>query len=310
MKRILPALLLAAALALGACARPGDPPVTDPRDPWEATNRQIFDFNIALDDAAIRPAAEAYRDTLPMGMRTAIRNFLSNLNEPVVFANNILQFRFLDAGHTLMRFYINTVGGGLGFFDIATPNGLTRRTGDFGQTLHAWGVPDGPFLMLPIMGPTVVRDAIGDGIDAAANPIGLLTGSVFTTATAHIIGLSRGALSGIDLRAENIDTVDALRAESLDFYARLRSVSRQHRNAELGRSGGPDTGTGEAETIVPLDDPGAGAANGAPTPMTGTPAPAPAELPGINVTAPPAGLPAAGGPDPSWARNMPPGARY
>jgi phospholipid-binding lipoprotein MlaA len=300
VKRNLSALLLAVALALGACARPGGLPATDPRDPWEATNRQIFDFNLRLDEAAIRPVAQAYRDTLPDGMRTAIRNFLSNLNEPVVFANNILQFRFLDAGHTLMRFYINTVGGGLGFFDIATPNGLTRRTGDFGQTLYSWGVPDGPFLMLPLMGPTVVRDAIGDGVDTISNPIGLLTGSIFSTATAHIIGVSRGLLSGIDLRAENIETLDALRADSLDFYARLRSVTRQRRDAELGRSGA----TGEAETIVPLDDPGVGPANGAapPTAMPGTPAATPTELPGIHVTAPPAA--------PGWMPDVPAGVRY
>nr|WP_283771019.1 VacJ family lipoprotein [Roseococcus pinisoli] len=287
-------------LALGACASSDGRPATDPRDPWEATNRQIFDFNLRLDDAAIRPAAVAYRDGVPDGMRTAIRNFLSNLNEPVVFANNILQLRLLDAGHTLMRFYINTVGGGLGFFDIATPNGLVRRTGDFGQTLHSWGVPDGPFLMLPIMGPTVVRDAIGDGIDAAANPIGLLTGSIFSSATAHIIGVGRGALSGIDLRAENIDTLDALRADSLDFYARLRSITRQRRDAELGRSGS------ETDAIVPLDDPGDEAGGRAATPaaMPGTPAAAPAELPGIHITPPP------GEPDPAWARNMPPGARF
>lgn len=300
MKRTASALLLA--LALGACAGANDQPATDARDPWEATNRQIFDFNLRLDDMAIRPAAQAYRDTLPDGMRTAIRNFLSNLNEPVVFANNVLQFRFLDAGHTLMRFYINTVGGGLGFFDIATPNGLARRSGDFGQTLYAWGVPDGPFLMLPIMGPTVIRDAIGDGVDAASNPIGLLTGSIFSTATAHIIGVGRGAMSGIDLRAENIETLDALRSDSLDFYARLRSITRQRRDAELGRSG-----VGEGEAIVPLDDPGAESTGGAaaPTAMPGTPAAAPAELPGINVTAPPTGEL-----DPAWARNMPPGARF
>ncbi|WP_165585508.1 VacJ family lipoprotein [Roseococcus sp. SYP-B2431] len=298
MKRTASAPLLALALAVSACA---GPPATDPRDPWEATNRQIHDFNLRADDAAIRPAAAAYRDTLPEGARTAIRNFLSNLNEPVVFANNVLQFRFLDAGHTLMRFYINTVGGGLGFFDIATPNGLTRRSGDFGQTLHSWGVPDGPFVVLPIMGPTVIRDAIGEGIDAAANPIGLLTGSIFATGTAHIIGAGRGALSGVDLRAENIDTLDALRSDSLDFYARLRSITRQRRDAELGRSGG------EGETIVPLDDPGADSAAGAavPTPMPGTPAAGPAQLPGITVRPP-----SAGQPDAAWARNMPPGTRF
>ena len=301
MKRSASALLCAAVLTLGACAGPGGPPAADARDPWEATNRQIFDFNLQIDDAAIRPAAQAYRDTLPDGMRTGIRNFLSNLNEPVVFANNILQFRFLDAGHTLMRFYINTVGGGLGLFDIATPNGLTRRSGDFGQTLYSWGIPDGPYLMLPVMGPTVVRDAIGDGIDAATNPIGLLTGTIFANATAHIIGAGRGALAGVDLRAENIETLNALRSDSLDFYARLRSVARQRRDEQLGRIGS------EADTIVPLDDPGAETSGEAapPTTMPATPAAAPAHLPGITITAPPAGQP-----DPSWARNMPPGARF
>lgn len=297
MKRSAAAPFLAFALALSACA---GPTATDPRDPWEATNRQVHGFNVQVDDAALRPAAVVYRDNIPEGIRTAIRNFLSNLNEPVVLANNLLQFRFLDAGHTLMRFYINTVGGGLGFFDIATPNGLTRRSGDFGQTLYAWGVPDGPFLVLPILGPTVIRDAVGEGVDAAANPIGLLTGTIFASATAHIIGAGRGALSGIDLRAENIETLDALRADSLDYYARLRSITRQRRDAELGRSGG------ESETIVPLDDPGADPAAGAAAPaMPGTPPAAPAELPGIHVTAPPTGQP-----DPSWARNMPPGARF
>lgn len=296
-------LLAAVAALLSACA---GPPATDPRDPWEATNRQIHGFNVRVDDAAIRPAAVAYRDNLPEGLRTAIRNFLSNLNEPVVLANNILQFRFLDAGHTLMRFYINTVGGGLGFFDIATPNGLTRRSGDFGQTLYSWGVPDGPFLVLPILGPTVIRDAIGEGVDAAANPIGLLTGTIFASATAHIIGAGRGALSGIDLRAENIETLDALRADSLDYYARLRSITRQRRDAELGRMDSPD-----ASAIVPLDDPGADPGAGAPPPtaMPGTPDTVPAQLPGITVSAPPVPSPRLSSP-PRRMPAVPEGVRY
>jgi len=241
---------LALLLALGACATGGAPP-SDPSDPFEATNRSVLEFNTAFDDNLLRPAAEAYRDNVPAPMRTGLRNFLRNLNEPVIFANNVLQLRMLDAGHTLMRFYINTTAGGLGVFDVATPSGIKRRTGDFGQTLHGWGVPDGPFLMLPFLGPTTVRDALGDGVDAVASPVGLLTGAATSAITSQLLGAGRGALGGLDLRAENIETLEALRNESLDYYARLRSVVRQRRDAELGRS------SPEGQGLTTLDDPGA-----------------------------------------------------
>lgn len=243
---------LVALLALGACATGGnaDPPA-DPSDPFEASNRAVLDFNMAVDDNVLRPVAEAYRDNIPRPFRTALRNFLRNLNEPVILANNVLQLRMLDAGHTLMRFYINSTAGGLGVFDLATPAGIERRSGDFGQTLHAWGVPDGPFLMLPLFGPTTVRDAVGDGVDAVASPVGLLTNAVFSAGIAQALGVGRGTLGGLDLRSENIETLDALRADSLDFYARLRSITRQRRDAELGRS------TVEGQGLVTLDDPGA-----------------------------------------------------
>lgn len=245
VKPMLPVLLLAGLLA--GCAATGP----DPSDPFEATNRAVLDFNTSLDDSVLRPAAEAYRDNVPAPMRVALRNFLRNLNEPVILANNVLQGRMMDAGHTLMRFYINSTAGGLGLFDVATPAGIERRSGDFGQTLHAWGVPDGPFLMLPLFGPTTVRDALGDGVDALASPVGLVTGATTSAALSQLLGVGRGALGGLDLRAENIETLDALRHDSLDFYARLRSVVRQRRDAELGRSS--ETGPG----LTILDDPGA-----------------------------------------------------
>ena len=244
--------LLRAAILLGlltGCASGG----ADPTDPFEPSNRAVLDFNTALDESVLRPAAEAYRDNVPAPMRTALRNFLRNLNEPVVLANNLLQGRMLDAGHTLMRFYINSTAGGLGLFDLATPSGIERRSGDFGQTLHAWGVPDGPYLMLPLFGPTTVRDAVGDGVDALASPVGLVTGATTSAALSQMLGVGRGALGGLDLRAENIETLDALRSESLDFYARLRSVVRQRRDAELGRS------SADGEGLTTLDDPGAAA---------------------------------------------------
>ncbi len=264
MKAILPAALLLGLLA--GCAGGGP----DPTDPYESTNRAVLEFNTSLDDNILRPAAEAYRENVPAPMRTALRNFLRNLNEPVILANNLLQGRLLDAGHTLMRFYINSTAGALGLFDVATPSGIQRRSGDFGQTLHAWGVPDGPFLMLPLFGPTTVRDAVGDGVDALASPVGLVTGATTSAALSQILGVGRGALGGLDLRAENIETLDALRSESLDYYARLRSVVRQRRDAELGRS------SAEGEGLTTLDDPDAAPAVSVTVPITAV---APANAP-------------------------------
>lgn len=265
-----PLLLLA---ALAACAGPA---ATDPSDPFEASNRQVLEFNESVDRAVIRPLAEAYRDAVPAPVRTGIRNAVNNLNEPVILANNLLQLRFLDAGHTLMRFYLNSTAGLLGVVDIATPAGIERRTGDFGQTLAAYGVPDGPFLMLPLFGPTNLRDAIGEGVDSAANPVGLLSGHVLRPVAGQLFGAGRGVLGGLTLRTDNLESLDALRAESLDFYARLRSVAQQRRDAQLGRSS--DRGEG----LVTLDDPGAapgggGAAGGVPGGASAPIAPGPAE---------------------------------
>jgi phospholipid-binding lipoprotein MlaA len=246
--RYLPLALL---IGLAACATAPGP---DPSDPLEASNRQVLEFNEGVDRSVIRPVAEAYRDNVPAPVRTGVRNFVSNLNEPVVFANNLLQLRLLDAGHTLMRFYINSTAGVLGFVDVATPAGIERRSGDFGQTLASYGVPDGPFVMLPLLGPTTLRDAIGDGVDSLGNPVALVTGYAFTPLASQLIGAGRGALGGITMRADNIETLDALRAESLDYYARLRSVVQQRRDAQLGRS------SARGEGLATLDDPGAGAA--------------------------------------------------
>ncbi len=233
-------------LLLGACATPEN------RDPLETINRHIFEFNDAMDAGVIRPIAESYRATVPEPARRGIRNALNNLQEPVIFINNVLQFRLADAGTTLIRFSMNTTVGVLGVMDVATPAGHSQRLGDFGQTLYAAGVGDGPFLMLPLLGPSNLRDAIGGGVDAVIDPVGYATGQVISrTAAVIAVGTGRAVIRGVDLRAENIENLDALRADSLDYYARLRSVMQQRRDAQLGRTSG-DTGEG----LVTLDDPG------------------------------------------------------
>ena len=253
-----PAALLCLSLALGACARDAAkprqvaqngtlPPVvvtgrpTDPTDPFEATNRRILDLNFKLDDAVFKPVAKAYRAVLGPWPRQRIRNVLNNINEPAVAANRLLQGRPVEAGTSFMRFVINTTLGIGGLFDLEPIGGPPRQVADLGQTLAAWGVGDGPYLMLPVVGPSNPRELTGMVGNGFLNPLGYP--SPFLTA------LGRGVAEGVDERERNLETIDELRTGSIDSYARLRSLWRQHRDAELGR-------TTVTEPDV-LDDPGA-----------------------------------------------------
>lgn len=263
----LAAVLLA--LLLGACAQspggaqgprragdepaPASSPAPPPRgtaadlaeegDPLEPLNRDILRFNLALDDCCIKPVALAYRDLFGPWVRTRIRNVADTIQEPRFAANSLLQGRPLDAGESAMRFVINATLGLGGMFDMAQFGGPARKERDFGQTLHVWGLPAGPYLMLPVLGPSNPRDTAGMIADGFLNPINWLM---------PIWGsLARGVVDGIDARERTIEALDALRAESLDFYARLRSIWRQQRAAELGRV------TAEGEGLDVLEDPGA-----------------------------------------------------
>ena len=254
------------ALALAGCATlpagPSDPAENDPIEPF---NRQVFAFNQALDHHVIKPVAKAYRDALPEPVRNSLRAFFDNLREPVVFANDLLQGRGEAAGISGRRFLINSTVGVLGFVDRATEFGLPKQSGDFGQTLYVWGVGDGPYLMLPFFGPSNVRDTLGLGVDAYAAPvsrIGQWDGQQTTT-------FAIGATDGVDLRSRNIESLDAIEAGSLDFYAYLRSVWRQNRQAKL------DEAKGVKATDDELVDPGAGATTPAPTPTPSPPRPSP-----------------------------------
>lgn len=227
------------AVALSACATPPSDPAARAEfertnDPLEPLNREIFNFNLFVDRIALKPVAQGYVAVVPEVGRNAIRHFLDNLGEPLVFANNVLQGQWKRAHDTFARFLMNTTFGLGGVMDLASQSGLEKQSGDFGQTLYSWGVPDGPYLVLPIFGPSNPRDAAGMGVDAYADPWGQWASNV------HYwwVSLPRGAVDGIDQRARNLDTFDQLQRNAIDFYAELRSLFRQHRASEL-RHGEP-----------------------------------------------------------------------
>lgn len=228
----------------GSRPSPAAPSVpSDPGDPYEATNRRIFDINLQLDDAVLRPAAVFYRKNVGRWTRVRIHNFLDNLSEPAVAANALLQARPLEAGTSVMRFAVNSTLGLGGLFDLQSIGGPPRQVLDFGQTLYRWGVPDGPYLMVPVTGPSTPRDFAGTIGNGFLNPIGWVLPFGYSA--------GRTVVYGLDERERNIEAFDEVRNGSLDVYARLRSLWRQHRDSELGRT------TSEGDGVDILDDPGA-----------------------------------------------------
>lgn len=241
-------ILLAMALSVGlsACA---DMPKTPEEqaeykatnDPLEPMNRTVFDVNDFLDRILIRPIAEAYRFVFPEFIRNRIAGIVSNMKEPVILANNLMQGELDKAGTTAERFGINTILGGAGMFEVAGEWGLYQQTGDFGQTLASWGVKEGPYIVLPLFGPSNFRDALGLGVDTVLSPWSHLA-ALGGNGTANRFDIASFSADGVTRREQNIEPLDALRSGSLDFYAQMRSVYRQYRNKQLG---------GESTTEMP-----------------------------------------------------------
>jgi phospholipid-binding lipoprotein MlaA len=204
-------------------------------DPLEPLNRRIFAFNRAADRVVIKPLAEEYRRRLAQPARDAIRHFLDNLSEPDVLANCILQGRPKSAATAGGRFVVNSTVGLAGLFDVAAVWKLPRQQGDFGQTLWSWGVAEGPYLVIPVFGPKSPRDGIGQGVDVFFDPFIYIFRDVYIPS-----GFKAGrlVLDGVDQRERNLESLDALERESIDYYASLRSLYRQTRAAEL-RGGNP-----------------------------------------------------------------------
>ncbi len=223
-------------LAVAGCATP--PPASDPDavadfretdDPAEPTNRVFYAVNNGLDTVLLRPLAVAYRYAIPQVIRTHTHYFLTNLSSPVLLANNMMESKPRAAGGTLMRMLINSTVGVAGVFDVATDWGYPERDADFGVTLALWGIPEGPFLFLPVLGPSNPRDATGFGVDIGLDPLTYIGQGATVTA----LQVGRTGLAAIDARAAVLDDVDKIKQTALDPYATFRSLYRQHRRSEI-----------------------------------------------------------------------------
>lgn len=197
---------------------------TDPADPLESTNRAIFAANQNFDHAVLKPTAEVYVDVVPEPARDGVHNFLTNLNAPVVLANDLLQGQIDLAADTIGRFSLNSTLGLGGLIDLGTPAGIPSHTADFGQTLGVWGVGDGPYLVLPLLGPDNPRDLVGQIADVFGDPLGY---GFIRDYTYWSIG--REGATVLDTRARNIETLNDLENSSVDLYASERNLYRQYR---------------------------------------------------------------------------------
>ena len=197
-------------------------------DPFEPINRSIFSFNNAADKIILEPVAKGYKK-LPSPVQTGISNFLNNLKMPLVIVNQLLQGQGNNAVDSTGRFLVNTTAGVFGLIDVADKIGLEQTQEDFGQTLAAWGIGDGFYIVLPIFGPSNVRDTAGMALTYVADPV---NSYAINEGEAWILPL-RTATNAVDQRSKIIDEVNALRNNSVDYYAAVRSSYYQNRKAAI-----------------------------------------------------------------------------
>jgi phospholipid-binding lipoprotein MlaA len=219
----------AAVLALAQGCATG--PNANRADPLEPFNRTIFSFNDKVDKAVVKPVASAYREVTPKLVRTGVTNFFGNIGDVWSAINNALQAKPQQAFESLFRFTTDTVFGVAGIFDVASELKIPKSSEDFGQTLGHWGVPSGPYLVLPVLGPSTFRDTAGTVVDFNGN---LLTKSsdVGFRNTVSAVGI-------VNVRANLLDAGDLLDQASLDKYSFARDVYLQRRRSLIGR-GGPE----------------------------------------------------------------------
>lgn len=219
-------------LLVGSCAtadRGGDYNVSGYKDPFEQTNRAIFKFNDTLDQAIGKPVAEAYDKVVPSPVKKGISNVLKNLKGPISVVNQLLQGDVEGFANDTVRFLVNSTFGLAGVLDIATEAGLDDEPEDFGQTLAVWGVDDGPYVVLPILGPASLRDQFGMAVDSIADPVRLYA----FNKDEEMFYYGRSVMSALDKRVELLDTLEDLRENSLDYYAAFRSAQYQNRQSYI-----------------------------------------------------------------------------
>lgn len=218
-------------LALGACASTEATSTGTVNDPYEGFNRQMFAFNNQVDKYAIGPAAEVYETVTPKFGRDRVSDFLANLRSPVIFVNDLLQGEGKRAGDTFARFAINSTVGIAGLWDVAGYNGIEGHREDFGQTLAVWGVDSGPYLVMPVIGPTTPRDLFGVGVDRAMDPLTWTEFESDPDLDDHI-AIGRAVLSGLNARVALDEQIDQLNAQPEPYIAMRRIYSSQ-RQAEI-----------------------------------------------------------------------------
>jgi len=241
-------------VSTGCATRPTDPEdlayYRELNDPLEPMNRVIFQFNEAADKVVLRPLAIGYKTVIPSPLRSVIRNFLNNLKAPVVLVNDLLQGEGARARDTMGRFMTNTILGVGGLIDIASDAGIPYHEEDFGQTLAVWGVESGPYLVLPLLGPSNFRDAVGKGVDGAVDPAGIYIRNEYGLEGTAV----RYTVDAVDWRAANLEVIDDLRRSSLDFYATVRSAYRQRRKSDIANGGAGGDNPDGAPPMIQFDD--------------------------------------------------------
>lgn len=229
MKRQLSQIALAASLLLVGCA---SAPTANPKDPWEPMNRSVASFNDKVDDNVLKPLATGYRNVVPDLIQTGVRNVFNNFADMWSTVNNLLQLKPINTAESLGRVIVNTVFGIYGIFDVATYIKLERHPEDFGQTLGYWGMPNGPYLVLPLFGPSTLRDGASLPVDFAVSPTKLIAdiptrNEVF-------------ALRLVSKRAELLKPGNLLEEASIDKYSFTRDAYLQYRRSQIYDGNPPD----------------------------------------------------------------------
>ena len=286
------AIIVAGAIALAGCTT-----VTTPTkgDPLESYNRTMFTINDTVDQYALKPVAKGYVWAVPEPVRNSVTNFFSNIGDVYIAANNLLQLKIADGVSDIMRVAINTVFGVGGLFDVATIAKLPKHAGDFGLTLGHYGVPAGPYVVLPLLGPSTVRDSAGLVVDYFGNPL--------TYVSPDSVSWALYGVNLINVRANLLGATDVLADAALDKYSFVRNAYLQRRQYLIsgGESNMPDYGEAPLpnysdEGAAPAQSASATAVPGAAAPASGTAAaPTPASgtsntVPG-NQYVPPSGFP-------------------